>query len=559
MFTLQSKSYDGRYLKLTCTQSQDVAANRSTVDWVLESVGGNSNYYYTGPTTVTIDGTQVYYRGRTGAHEFPCAKGSISGSLTLSHGADGQKTAQVSLKTAIYTKTPTEKTGTWTLDAIPRQADLTAAPNFTDEENPTISYKNPAGAAVTSLALCIALDEALTQALPYQAVSKTGTNFTYRLQEADRQFLWEAMGKNNSVEVCFCLRTVIGGVIFYDKLWRKVTLVNADPVLAPQVTESDPAVKAADPGAFIRYLSDAQFTVGAQGRKGATIVSQSVSCDSTVQKKASGTLSNIRSKKLLFSATDSRGNRTEYPLELPFVAYRKLTCSVGGSRPDTAGNFTLQISGLCYTGAIGKLGQNTLQAEYCYSTGGEYTQWLPMTVQPGDNAYTAAAEISGLDYRTTYTFCCRVKDRLMTVTTEEVPVKAMPVFDWGENDFHFHVPVRIQDSDLADFVVEQGVSGVWRYRKWNSGAAECWGNAAVTVPTELNKTGAVYYTTPVYVDYPFAITNARRLINIANVGIVNAQLTESHENKGSFRLVCATEDMAGKSVTVHLYTYGQWK
>lgn len=33
---------------------------------------------------------------------------------------------------------------------------------------------------------------------------------------------------------------------------------------------------------------------------------------------------------------------------------------------------------------------------------------------------------------------------------------------------------------IADYVVEQGTSGIWTYRKWNSGIAECWGywNAA---------------------------------------------------------------------------------
>lgn len=27
----------------------------------------------------------------------------------------------------------------------------------------------------------------------------------------------------------------------------------------------------------------------------------------------------------------------------------------------------------------------------------------------------------------------------------------------------------------ADYIVEQGTSGIWTYRKWNSGIAECWG------------------------------------------------------------------------------------
>ena len=33
---------------------------------------------------------------------------------------------------------------------------------------------------------------------------------------------------------------------------------------------------------------------------------------------------------------------------------------------------------------------------------------------------------------------------------------------------------------VADYVIEQGTSGVWFYRKWNSGFAECWTHSAIT-------------------------------------------------------------------------------
>lgn len=36
---------------------------------------------------------------------------------------------------------------------------------------------------------------------------------------------------------------------------------------------------------------------------------------------------------------------------------------------------------------------------------------------------------------------------------------------------------------VADYVVEQGTSGIWTYRKWNSGIAECW------TTSTLNTTG----------------------------------------------------------------------
>jgi hypothetical protein len=33
---------------------------------------------------------------------------------------------------------------------------------------------------------------------------------------------------------------------------------------------------------------------------------------------------------------------------------------------------------------------------------------------------------------------------------------------------------------VADFIIEQGVSGIWKYRKWHSGIAECWGETETT-------------------------------------------------------------------------------
>ena len=35
--------------------------------------------------------------------------------------------------------------------------------------------------------------------------------------------------------------------------------------------------------------------------------------------------------------------------------------------------------------------------------------------------------------------------------------------------------------NVGDFVTEQGTSGIWSYRKWNSGAVECWGRYSTTL------------------------------------------------------------------------------
>ena len=40
---------------------------------------------------------------------------------------------------------------------------------------------------------------------------------------------------------------------------------------------------------------------------------------------------------------------------------------------------------------------------------------------------------------------------------------------------------EVLPSVAVDYIVEQGTSGIWTYRKWNSGIAECWGTNSYTV------------------------------------------------------------------------------
>lgn len=124
MAVFTSKSYEGRYLQLTITESVNVVENTSTLTWVLQSLGGSVNYYTTGPTTVTINGTQVYYKACTAwsTSQFPAAKGSTSGTITVAHDSNGSKSISVGFSTAIYTSTVTEHGGTMVLSNIDRAA-----------------------------------------------------------------------------------------------------------------------------------------------------------------------------------------------------------------------------------------------------------------------------------------------------------------------------------------------------------------------------------------------------------------------------------------------------
>ena len=51
-------------------------------------------------------------------------------------------------------------------------------------------------------------------------------------------------------------------------------------------------------------------------------------------------------------------------------------------------------------------------------------------------------------------------------------------------------------------VVEQGTSGIWTYRKWSNGTAECWGTTAYRSVSTSSAFGSVYYGSAQTVTYP---------------------------------------------------------
>lgn len=67
---------------------------------------------------------------------------------------------------------------------------------------------------------------------------------------------------------------------------------------------------------------------------------------------------------------------------------------------------------------------------------------------------------------------------------------------------YYRTPAELRaDLGYGDYVLEQGTSGIWTYRKWASGAAECWGE--VTVNTAITeKLGAMAFAVTPYFAWP---------------------------------------------------------
>lgn len=423
--------------------------------------------------TLTIDGTSYDFTS-------PKINTSSGGKFTLtskttyniSHNADNTKSVALSCRFRLNaTLSGTEYgaqswSGTATLD-VPKPATLLSAEDFTDEDNPTITYNNPSGGAVGSLQACISLTGG-NDDIAYRDISKVlgEGSYTFNLTTAERNVLRNATASAKSRTVVFFIKTVIAGQTTYSKINKTFTVANAAPVINPTITNKTTSTVnlTGSTSKFIRYYSDASVSIGAAAVKGASLNSHITTCGSQYFTSASGTFTGVENSEISFSATDSRGYTTTKTVALDIVPYVKLTCNLSNNRPDTSGNMVVACSGNYWEGNFGAV-KNTLTVQYRWKVqGGTFSDWINMTVYKSGDTYTAESEqITGLDYQTLYVFECKAADKLLTVDTGEEPIKTLPVFHWGERDVVFEVPVTFNAgvTTPAVMALNDDSNGLW--------------------------------------------------------------------------------------------------
>ena len=438
------------------------------------------------------------------------------------------------------------------LDALPRKAYLTSAPNFTDEDSPAITYSNPSGATVSA---CISLTGAKDD-VPYRRI--TGGKYTFVLTDAEKQTLINAT-TGASRTVYFILRSVISGTYFYSSLAKTFSIVNGEPTISATVADVNEQAIAftGNPNILIGGHSKAQYAITASGKKGATIVSYKATHGGTAKETATGTFDNVTSGAFTFEATDSRGQKASVTIDKTFIDYYKPTCNLEVETPTTEGTTSFTVSGIYYNGSFGSV-NNGLSMFWRYkANSGGYSEWHELTPTKNGNKYTATQALEGLDYRNSYTFEARVEDSLNTATSPEITVKTIPVFDWSKSDFNFNVPVTVQGQSL-DYIVEQGTSNGWQYIKWASGKAECWQWYESTVNLSKNLNGA-YYTDSIIVQYPFEFTDNILNVNGGSHSHINwARAFADSKTYASF-VVIGNASQSNVEISVHLHAVGYWK
>lgn len=460
---LQTKTYtqssNSFTLELTLVeQSTSTAGNSSTLSYTLKLKSTTKNFAQYGVgAAVKLDNQTVAVRDRGSAPKITLGTYSevtlLSGTHTVAHNSDGSKSMSLAysldMASASYTPGSMSGSGTMTLTKIPRGATITSAPNFTDEDDPVVKVSNPAGVSVQ-----LGIFKDSTHALAnYRTIS--GTSYTFRLTQAEREAMRKVDTTKNTAQVRFYVKSTVGGQTFITYLTRTLTIQNPAPTLNPTVEDVNQTTLAltGESGNLVKYHSQVAVKTGAQAVKGASLVRQSVTCGSHTL-TGDGTLEGVESGTIVVSATDSRGNTTAKTVERKLVGYVRLSCTLGQGTPDASGRYDLEVAGACYYGSFGEA-DNTLTVEYRYRAQGaeEWGAWTAVdrATQLGFT-YVAHATVEGLNYQTAYEFQARAEDALEQVESEAKVVKASPGFDWGKDDFAFHIPVYIQGVKVTPSV-----------------------------------------------------------------------------------------------------------
>jgi hypothetical protein len=583
--------------------SQDPVTNQSTVNWTLSV--SRLNY---SPSSFTLG--RIYIWDKATSRELyknfdyvdVLNGGSKSGTFVFTHDANGMfssKTIEIqgSMRAEFSSGSSyrsdyaiEDLTATITLPTIIPYGVLDSVPNFNDEENPTINYTIPTG--VTNVEAFISFS-GQTETIKARPIDVTKTSYTFNFTEDERTTLRSILSQGLSTkQVTFHLRSTTGSQVYYSSKTATLSIINYMPIFDPVVEDDNDVTKLLtnDPSVLVSGLSNAKYDIRAEGRKGASIVSWKAKNGDVTKDTATGIFEKVLSPNFTFTATDSFGRRVSGPYNLPasnWIPYVKITCSAEFTDMTADGDLKITLKGKFYEGKFGAKGKtNRMRVNYDI-TEGESEEFTHVDLGYADlasnygnsftvsgNDYTYVINIKNeLDYTKSYSFRIRVSDEV-SVTPAEVAsvVSPTPIFDWSRTDFNFNVPVTIQGGSVPT-IQAQGTSGIWTYRTWSDGTAECWGkkDVSVTFPSSANW-GGLYTTGAISasnISFPFGlfaetpVVNASLLIRSAG-GILMApggagSNIANMDQTGVYEIARGASVSGTQYYTINYQVIGKWK
>lgn len=352
---------------------------------------------------------------------------------------------------------------------------------------------------------------------------------------------------------------------------------------------------------LIRYKSTASCEIVATAKNSASISAQYVNGVSI----PSGTveIQNSEAVSFAFSATDSRGYSSSALVEPTVIPYIPLTINPTFRRVSPTSNIiTVEFYGNFFSGNFGAF-SNALKVKYRYKEYGTETWSAYVTISassiniPGDGTYNSNGAVtlgSNFDYRKSYDMEIVAQDGSGTAVLSNVSSMAQvtrgePVFDWSNTDFRVRETLRTAnvepDGEMSigtnekpystgyfnqiyiggnpvSVIEEEGTSGIWYYRKWSSGIAECWleSDLSLTGSTPVAYMNDSAYLSHATVNLPFTFKTQPRSVAEGVLGTGSGFVNVMPESGYSKVTVYVTGNQNSSAITIRSMTVtGRWK
>lgn len=324
----------------TLTQNQSANTTKIKREIYLYHQSSNSTNYTSFPSQFTVVGggtnkfyTVITFRGNSSAKIYEDEK-------TLQHNADGtygKLTLSISYAGNSY-QSYNSASKTISIPAIARYPVLTSAPNFNDEENPTIKYTTSLGMTGATVKAGIKVGNNIV--VPLKDVVVADGQYTFNLTTEERNDLREETPNSTTLQVQFLLRTTYNGTDYDSTSNKTLTIVNANPTfdVAYQDTNATTLAITQDNQQIIQNKSTLQFNItNAEALKRANLSNISIDINGVTQTQSIssatlnfnyGIINVAEDLNAVVVLTDSRGLTTTKQVPLTILGWQTPTALI---------------------------------------------------------------------------------------------------------------------------------------------------------------------------------------------------------------------------------------
>lgn len=385
-------SYEGRSLTFSWNRTNySIANNTSTIAWSVKGSGSYTAGWVTcGDIDVVVNGTTVYNSSAENRINVWSGDVVASGTVTISHDANGAKTFSASVKAAVYTYAQNVTgSGSFTLDTIPRSSEIDKVANTSGTSITSIGTGNAIRVYFTPKST--AFKYRVTVSMNGQSVvnnsagvTVTSTAQTY-YQPAAIPHTWIPNATSGTLT---CKLETLNGTTVIGTSTKTITMTVPSSVIPTisslTVTPYNTNTTINGWGIYVANYSKARLACAAAGNGGSTIKKFTISNAAVATINGASmsydaTLSSGGAKTFTVVATDSRGrNSVAKSVSINVVNYyTPAIASFSVIRTDASGNASDSGTSakLSFSGTYTNIGSNAGTAKFFYklSTATTYT------------------------------------------------------------------------------------------------------------------------------------------------------------------------------------------